>query len=119
MAALETSSFKGDNGKIKRKLGEIVFHFPWYNGEPERSLTIGNMKILKNLDTKKIQLFDISKDHGELNDLASKMPERVAAMDKRLTEYLQIVLELKMSLPFAKDTLNASLKIGCHMRSKS
>ena len=79
---------KGDNGKIKRNLSEIVFHFPWYNGEPESAMIIGNMKILKNLDTKKIQLFDISKDYGELNDLAEKMPERVAAMDKRLTEYL-------------------------------
>lgn len=82
---------KGDSGKIKRKLGEIVFHFPWYNGEPESALIIGNMKILKNLDTKKIQLFDISKDYGELNDLSAQMPERVAAMDKRLTEYLDSV----------------------------
>ena len=94
--AIEGGSLKnvfhaGDKGSIKRNLDEIIFHFPWYNGEPESAMIIGNMKILKNLDTKKTQLFDISKDYGELNDLSSQMPERVAAMDKLLSDYLKRV----------------------------
>jgi arylsulfatase A-like enzyme len=89
--SLKSVLSKGDDGKITRNLSEIIFHFPWYNGEPESAMIIGNMKILKNLDTKKVQLFDISKDYSELNDLAGQMPERVAAMEKRLTDYLKEV----------------------------
>jgi arylsulfatase A-like enzyme len=82
---------KGQKAEIHRKNNALFFHFPWYNGEPESAIIIGNMKVLKNLDTQVCQLFDITKDPGELNDLSKLQPDMTRSMEKKLTRYLDSV----------------------------
>jgi arylsulfatase A-like enzyme len=79
---------KGNLGTIKRGKEALVFHFPWYNGEPETAIRLGNMKLLKNLDTGKCQLFDVVADPSESNDLAKRLPEITRNLERDLTQYL-------------------------------
>ncbi|MDD7987355.1 sulfatase [Lentisphaera marina] len=79
---------KGDKASVERNLRDFVFYFPWYNGEPESALISGKFKILKNLDTKDVQLFDLSKDVSEGNNIAKQMPEKTIEMEKTLDTYI-------------------------------
>jgi arylsulfatase A-like enzyme len=95
-AGLDGGSLKdvfenGDKGKVTRNTEELIFHFPWYNGEPESAIRIGDYKLLKNLDTRKLTLFDLSKDIGEKTDLSGQRPELAASMEQRLEKYLKDV----------------------------
>ena len=81
----------GNAGKVKRGTEALVFHFPWYNGEPESAIRIGDYKLLKNLDSLKMQLYNVSKDIEEKNDLSTQHPELVKEYSKRLENYLKKV----------------------------
>ena len=82
---------KGNEGSIKRKEEGLVFHFPWYNGEPESCIMVGNMKLLKNLDTKEAKLYNVEEDLSESKDLSHKHPELAKALETKLTDYLNEV----------------------------
>ena len=74
---------KGDAGSVQRRTEELVFHFPWHTGEPESVIRLGDYKLRKNLDTLEFELYKVSDDLSEKNNLATQMPERVASMDQR------------------------------------
>ncbi len=82
---------KGNKGRVKRNQEALIFHFPWYNGEPESAIRLGDYKLLKNLDTKKMWLYDLKKDIEEKKDLKKTMPEKARDLDRRLTAYLKSV----------------------------
>jgi len=82
---------KGNDGKVLRPGDSLVFHFPWYNGEPESAIRQGNYKLLKNLDTRKVALYDMRKDISEQNDLSGAHPEVAATLEQKLTRYLDQV----------------------------
>ena len=81
----------GDKGKVPRNSDALVFHFPWHTGEPESAIRSGKYKLRKNLDTLEVELFDLSMDIGEKNDLSSRMPELVESLDKQRSAYLDSV----------------------------
>jgi arylsulfatase A len=81
----------GDKGKVVRNTEALIFHFPWYNGEPESAIRVGDYKLLKNLDTRKTELYKVSEDISEKNDLLSQMPELASTLDDQLTSYLKSV----------------------------
>jgi arylsulfatase A len=81
----------GNQGKVRRKSEALVFHFPWHTGEPESAIRSGKYKLRKNLDTLKTELFDLSVDIGEKNDLSSQMPDLVQTLDKQRSTYLDTV----------------------------
>ena len=83
--------YHGDAGKVKRGTEALIFHFPWYNGEPETAIRIGDYKLLKNLDSLKTQLFKVSEDIGEKHDLSAKHPELVKKYEQELNKYLKRV----------------------------
>ena len=35
---------------MQRNTEELIFHFPWFNGEPESAVRLGDFKLIKNLD---------------------------------------------------------------------
>jgi len=82
---------KGNAGTVKRGTEALVFHFPWWNGEPESAIRLGDYKLLKNLDTQDLSLFDLSKDIGEKRNLARTMPDRTAKLHAMLQDYLKAV----------------------------
>lgn len=81
----------GDAGAVERPGDALVFHFPWYNGEPESAIRKGHYKLLKNLDTRKTQLYDLREDLSERTDLSRTRPELAASMERQLTQYLDDV----------------------------
>jgi len=82
---------RGDRGNVERHGNALVFHFPWYNGEPESAIRQGDFKLLKNLDTRKTALYDMREDLSEGNDLSAERPEMAATLEQKLTRYLDQV----------------------------
>lgn len=82
---------KGNAGTVTRNTEELVFHFPWHTGDPESVIRIGDYKLRKNLDTEEFELYKVSDELSEKNNLAFQMPEKVAHMDQRRTAYLNRV----------------------------
>ncbi len=83
---------RDENGSVARSREEIVFHFPHYdlrNAGPATAMLLGDYKLVKNYETGKPLLYDLSVDPGESNDLASAMPDLVAELDRKLVTYLK------------------------------
>ena len=54
----------------------------------QSALRWGNLKLVKTWKTGKLELFDLSKDLSEANDLSAKMPEKTKELDQTLTAFL-------------------------------
>ena len=67
----------------------MIFHFPWFNGEPESAIRLGDYKLIKNIDSRQTWLFDVSKDIEESNDLSNAMPSKANELEKLLSNYLE------------------------------
>lgn len=84
----------GGAGTMKRPREEFVLHFPHYDkGEsgPASALLLGNYKLVRLYETDQRLLFDLSSDPSERTDLATRMPEKAAELDRRLASYLKAV----------------------------
>ncbi|MGI9257913.1 MAG: sulfatase [Gammaproteobacteria bacterium] len=84
--------FNNGDGEIERSRDELIFHFGQPSGQPNSvaasSIYLDDYKLLKLYDTGNLHLFNIMEDPAEQNDLADQMPERVADMHTRMTNYL-------------------------------
>jgi arylsulfatase A len=69
------------NGKEALDRKAIYWHFPHYSNHGQQSpgaaIRQGDYKLLEYFENGTIQLFNLKKDPGEQNDLASKEPEKV------------------------------------------
>ncbi|VGO19988.1 sulfatase-like hydrolase/transferase [Pontiella sulfatireligans] len=80
--------------KLERTEKTLLFHYPHYGQgpaqKPQSAIIEGDYKLLKLWETDTYQLFDLSKDIGEQNDLSKSNPEKqkemVAQMEQRLKE---------------------------------
>jgi arylsulfatase A-like enzyme len=72
--------------KFSRKKDELVFH---YFGKPHSSIRIGDYKLIKFWNLKKVELYNLKDDLGELNDLSASSPEKVKELESRLMVYLE------------------------------
>ncbi|MFZ9914801.1 MAG: sulfatase/phosphatase domain-containing protein, partial [Phycisphaerales bacterium] len=91
---LKASGPDAAKATVARAREEIVIHFPHYdlnNGGPASAIYLGDHKLVRNYDTKKVTLYDIAKDPGESNDLAAQLPERVKELEARLDAYLKAI----------------------------
>ena len=79
----------GNNGKVNRNTEALIFHYPWFSGEPESAVRLGDYKLIKNIDTGKTWLFDVVKDIEENNDLSDKMPSKEIELKQKLNNYLE------------------------------
>lgn len=80
----------GGVGTVKRSTEGLIFHFPWY-WVPQSAIRIGSYKLLKNLDTQELNLFDLSVDIEEKNNLLCSMPAKAEELHKKLKSYLENV----------------------------
>lgn len=71
----------------------ICFHYPNYAFHKKNRLgsaiRSGNYKLVKFYDDESTELYDLSKDIGESNDLANEMPEKVKQLRTELEEWLE------------------------------
>ncbi|MEI6275341.1 MAG: sulfatase [Prolixibacteraceae bacterium] len=95
------------NGKVQRAHSEMFFH-RYTDAYPHSSIQDGDFKMIRFLKTKKIELYDLGNDPGELTDLAAKMPEKVILMGDKLDKYLKEVNSevLRTDLPMTKKKKN-------------
>ncbi len=83
--------FQGE--KLNREA--LYFHYPHYawhkSNRPGGALRAGDYKLIRRYDDNSVELFDLSKDVGEKRNLASRMPEMAARLDKQLGRWLEKV----------------------------
>jgi len=84
------SLLMGESQTVNRKNDFFIFHKA-VTREPISAIRQGDYKLVKTWDENKIELFDLSKDLGEENDLSKKMPEKTEELHNRLVTYLDDV----------------------------
>ena len=68
-------------GKLKRKA--IYWHYPHYHGSgnrPSGAVRAGDYKLIEWYEDSSVELYHLRDDLGERNDLAGRMPEKVAEL---------------------------------------
>ena len=69
---------------------DFFWHYPHYGnqgGFPSSAIRAGDYKLIQRLEDGRVHLFDLKNDIGEQNDLAEKMPEKVAELRQRLFDW--------------------------------
>jgi arylsulfatase A-like enzyme len=84
---LESIIHNNGIGKVERNTPYLIFHQA-ANRKPTSAIRWGDYKLVKNWETNVLELFDLSEDVEEKNDLSKQMPERVIKLDKALEEFL-------------------------------
>jgi arylsulfatase A len=81
---------QGGEAQVKRPLDGLVFHSfdPNY---PHTAIRVGDLKLIKFWKSKKVQLFNLGNDIGEIHDLADSMPAKTQELHAKLMGYLQQV----------------------------
>ena len=79
------------SGKKSINREAIYFHFPHYHHinsmGPSGAIRKGDYKLIEVFETGKHELYNVRKDIGENDDLASKMPELVTEMASDLKQW--------------------------------
>jgi len=77
-------------GEIQRERPYLVFHHA-VDRRPQSAIREGNYKLVKTWPDKPLELFDLSKDVSEANNLAKEMPELAKEMEQKLVSFLEEV----------------------------
>ena len=75
------------SGTVERNSPFLIFHQA-ANRKPISAIRWGNYKLVKDWRFNKYELFDLSKDIEEKNDLSIEMPELVEKLNDALTRFL-------------------------------
>ncbi|MBI3877555.1 MAG: sulfatase-like hydrolase/transferase [Verrucomicrobia bacterium] len=82
---------------VFKKDGTVSHEYFWWMHEKNRALRVGDWKIVASGNAAPWELYDLSKDRGESNDLASQNPEKVrelaAIWEKHTEEFRQLALK--------------------------
>ena len=82
---------QGNAGQLTERDTGLVFHFPAHYTVPITAYRDGDYKLMRQLNTGEIKLFNLVDDIGETKDLAQAMPEKTAEMVRKLDAYLEKV----------------------------
>ncbi len=77
------------NGKTARDM--LAWYYPHYSPQaktPGYAIRMGDFKLIEHYDPERIELFNISQDIGEQNDLSIAMPEKVREMKKAFQNWI-------------------------------
>ncbi len=68
----------------------LLWHFPHYRGGlgPYSIIRDGPWKLIRHYDGNRRELYNLADDMSETTDLAEKLPDKVAELDKKLDELL-------------------------------
>ncbi len=73
--------------KVQRPSDEFYFH-RYNNGYPHSAIIAGDYKLIKFWKTKKIELYNIKTDLGEINDISKSEASKVMELDAKLMKYV-------------------------------
>jgi hypothetical protein len=59
--------------------------------KPQSAIVRGHYKLLKDLESGSVQLFDLEKEVSEQTDLAQRLPEKTTALEALLIQRLKDV----------------------------
>lgn len=82
------------HGNVSRKIEGMVFHYPHYdhdNDGPATAYLADNLVAIKNYESGRLYLFDLSSDLSESHDLSQKMPDKAKEMEECMSRYLKSV----------------------------
>lgn len=78
--------------RLDRAEDAFLFHFPHYgqgaNQKPHSAVVLGDHKLIRDLETGGVQLFDLDADIGEQTDLSVEEPQRTAQLTALLDRLL-------------------------------
>jgi arylsulfatase A-like enzyme len=77
-------------GKLERKA--IYWHYPHYHGsgsKPSGAIRAGDYKLIEWYEDNSVELYNLKRDIGEKEDLAARMPEKVAELRGLLHRWLK------------------------------
>ena len=77
----------GGKGEVNRQRSFMVFHHA-VNRSPQSAIREGNFKLVKTWKKERIELFDLSKDISEANNLVLEYPEKAKDMEEKLVNFL-------------------------------
>ena len=85
--------FNSGYGKVKRQSDEFYFHVPYINnialGRPHSSIITDSYKLIKFHDNDELNLFDLSSDIGEQNNLAEEFPFEAEKLESKMEDYFK------------------------------
>ena len=73
---------------------ELYWHYPHYSnqgGKPGGAIREGNLKLILNYEDDSVELYNLSEDVGEQNNLADEMPEKAVELKNKLVVWLATV----------------------------
>ena len=88
------------NGEGQFKRQELFWHYPHYHGSawtPGAAIRQGEWKLIEFYESGTSELYNLTNDISETNDLSSKYPEKVSALTARLHE-LQISMNANKAI---------------------
>jgi len=77
-------------GNVKRKRPYLIFHHA-VDRKAQSAIREGDYKLVKTWKENKLELFDLSEDISEENNLAEKMPEKTKDLNQKLVSFLNEV----------------------------
>ena len=80
---------QGNAGLLAKRDTGLVFHFPAHYTVPITAYRHGDYKLMRQLNTGELKLFDVHNDPGESKDLSKTMPEKTTEMARKLDAYLK------------------------------
>lgn len=82
------SVFKNGNaGKVERPNPFLVYHQA-VDRSAASAIRLGDYKLVKTWKSNRLELFDLSKDISEENDLSQRMPSKTQELHQKLNDYL-------------------------------
>ena len=80
----------GYHKRVSESQRSLFWHYPHYSnqgGFPSSAIRKGDYKLIQRLEDGRVHLYNIKEDVGERNDLAEKMPEKTAELQKELFQW--------------------------------
>jgi arylsulfatase A-like enzyme len=78
-------------GRFERE--RLYFHYPHYawhrSNRPGGAVRSGSFKLIRRYDDNSLELFDLSKDLGEKQNLAGQIPDLALQLDQHLGRWLR------------------------------
>ena len=74
-------------GEKELKERPIFWHYPHYSnqgGKPGAAIRLGDLKLIEFFEDNSVELYDLSNDPGELQEISSETPEKVEELLKIL-----------------------------------
>ncbi|MBT4225122.1 MAG: DUF4976 domain-containing protein, partial [Opitutae bacterium] len=92
-------------GEENLERGALFWHYPHYSnqgGFPGGAVRMGKFKLIERFEDGKLDLYDLSKDIGERNNVAAQHPEKIQKMQAKLHAWYKDV-DAKFLQPKSKD----------------